>query len=140
MTTIEYSGKRKFKILGTRPIRHDALEKVTGQARYGADIMLPGLLHGKILRSPHAHARIKSIDYGEALEVARRQGGGHFRADLPQLSGRPEDVAAGAAVNPLFLSNNVLAAGKVLYQGHAVAAVAAESPHAAEEALSLIQS
>ncbi len=138
LTTTESAGKRKYKVLGTRPIRHDALEKVTGQARYGADIMLPGLLHGKILRSPHAHARIKSIDYSEALKLPGVKAV-VTSADLPKLSGRPEDVAAGAAVNPLFLSNNILAADKVLYQGHAVAAVAAESPHVAEQALALIK-
>ena len=49
-----------FRVIGTTPIRHDAMDKVTGQARYGADITLPGLLHGKILRSPHAHAKIRS--------------------------------------------------------------------------------
>ena len=138
LTTTESTGRRKFKVLGTRPIRHDALEKVTGQARYGADVMLPGLLHGKILRSPHAHARIKSIDAGDALKLPGVKAV-VTSEDLPQLSGRTEDVAAGAAVNPLFLSNNVLAADKVLYQGHAVAAVAAESPHVAEEALALIR-
>ena len=54
-------GDRKFKVVGTRPIRHDGLDKVTGRANYGADLSLPGMLHGVILRSPHAHARIKSI-------------------------------------------------------------------------------
>jgi CO/xanthine dehydrogenase Mo-binding subunit len=51
-----------YRVLGTRPIRHDGWDKVTGAARYGADIQLPGMLHGMILRSPHAHARIRSID------------------------------------------------------------------------------
>ncbi len=50
------SGFGGFRVIGTTPIRHDATDKVTGQARYGVDISLPGLLHGKILRSPHAHA------------------------------------------------------------------------------------
>ena len=60
----------KYKVVGTRPLRHDALDKVTGAAKYGSDINMPSLLHGKILRSPHAHARIKSIDTrkAEALE------------------------------------------------------------------------
>ena len=53
-------------MVGTRPIRHDGLEKVTGAAKYGADVQLAGMLHGKILRSPHAHARIKSIDTSKA--------------------------------------------------------------------------
>ena len=58
--------KRKYKVVGTRPIRHDGLEKVNGVAKYGADIQIAGLLHGKILRSPYAHARIRSIDTSKA--------------------------------------------------------------------------
>ena len=60
---------RKFKQVGTRPIRHDGLEKVTGRANFGADYSLPGMLHGAVLRSPHAHAKIVSIDASPALEV-----------------------------------------------------------------------
>ena len=138
MATIESTGNPEFKVIGTRPIRHDAWEKVTGQARYGADIRFAGLLHGKILRSPHAHALIKSIDASEALKLPGVKAV-VTSADLPQLSGRPVDVAEGAPLNPRFLSNNVLAAEKALYRGHAIAAVAAENPHIAEEALSLIQ-
>ena len=138
MTAKESTRKPEYKVLGTRPIRHDALEKVTGQARYGADIRLPGLLHGKILRSPHAHAWIKSIDASAALKLPGVKAV-VTSADLPELSGRPVDVAEGAALNPRFLSNNVLAADKALYRGHAIASVAADSPHIAEEALSLIQ-
>ena len=58
-----------YKVLGTRPIRHDGLDKVTGQAKYGADVNIAGMLYGKILRSPHAHAIIKSIDASAALEL-----------------------------------------------------------------------
>ena len=58
-----------YNVVGTRPIRHDGLDKVTGRARYGNDINLPGLLHGKLLRSPYAHALIKSINYEKALAV-----------------------------------------------------------------------
>src|SRR5260370_38217624 len=61
------TGNNGFRVIGTRPIRHDGLDKVTGRAKYGADYALPGMLHGKVLRSPHAHARIKSINCGEAL-------------------------------------------------------------------------
>ncbi|MCH8298437.1 MAG: xanthine dehydrogenase family protein molybdopterin-binding subunit, partial [Chloroflexi bacterium] len=127
-----------FKVIGTTPIRHDATDKVTGQARYGADITLPGLLHGKILRSPHAHAKIRSIDATKALALPGVKAV-VTSADLPELSGRPVDVAEGSPLNPRFLSNNVLAGGKVLYQGHAVAGVAADSVHTAEKALSLIE-
>ena len=55
-----------FTVVGTRPLRHDGVDKVTGHARYGADVHMPGLLHGKVLRSPHAHARIRSIDTSQA--------------------------------------------------------------------------
>ena len=60
------SPKPQYKVVGTNPIRHDGVDKVTGRALYGADIHLTGLLHGKILRSPHAHARIKRIDTSKA--------------------------------------------------------------------------
>ena len=106
--------------------------------RYGADVRLPGMLYGKILRSPHAHARICSIDTRHAEELP----GVHAvitAANLAQPSGRLVDLAEGVLHNMRFLSNNIMAADKVLYKGHAVAAVAATSPHIAEEALSLIQ-
>nr|MBP7694663.1 hypothetical protein [Anaerolineales bacterium] len=51
-----------FRVIGTTPLRHDGVDKVTGRAQYGADLRLPGMLHGAVLRSPHAHARIRSID------------------------------------------------------------------------------
>ena len=66
-----------YEVIGTRPVRPDGADKVTGRAVYGADVRLPGMLHGKVLRSPHAHARIKSIDTSKAAAPARRQGGGH---------------------------------------------------------------
>ncbi|MBO19578.1 MAG: oxidoreductase [Chloroflexi bacterium] len=127
-----------FKVIGTTPIRHDATDKVTGQARYGADITMPGLLYGKILRSPHSHAVIKSVDPSKALALPGVKAV-VTSADLPELSGNPRDVAEGSPLNPRFVSNNVLASGKVLYKGHAVAGVAADSVHVAEQALSLIE-
>ena len=138
MTANATSNNSGFKVIGTTPIRHDATDKVTGRARYGADIHLPGLLHGKILRSPHAHAIIKSIDATKALALPGVKSV-VTSADLPELSGRPVDVAEGAPVNPRFLSNNVLASHKALYKGHAIAGVAATSVHIAEKALSLIK-
>ena len=63
------AGTNGFRVIGTRPIRHDAVEKVTGRAKYGADYSFPGMLHGKVLRSPHAHARIKSIKYEQAPKL-----------------------------------------------------------------------
>ena len=55
------STSKKYKVIGTRPIRHDGVDKVTGTANYGSDINLKGMLYGKVLRSPHPHARIKKI-------------------------------------------------------------------------------
>ena len=125
-----------FRVLGTRPIRHDGVEKVTGRARYGADVHMPGLLHGKILRSPHPHARIRRIDTSraEALPDVKAV---TTAADLPILADRTIDFAE-IRGNARMLAENVLARSKVLYKGHAVAAVAATSPHVAEEALGLI--
>ena len=60
--TINFDSKKNYKVIGTNPIRHDGYDKVTGRAIYGADVKLPGLIWGEVLRSPYAHARIKSID------------------------------------------------------------------------------
>lgn len=126
-----------YKVIGTRPLRPDGADKVTGRAIYGADIRMTGMLHGKILRSPHAHARIKSIDTSKA-EALPGVKAVMTAQDLPE----PEDRMAAAgevAVNLRFLSGNVMARDKVLYKGHAVAAVAAANVHIAEEALVLIE-
>ena len=128
----------QYKVIGTRPIRHDGTDKVTGRAVYGGDVRLTGMLYGQVLRSPHAHARIRSIDTrrAEALEGVRAVVTG---ADLP--SSRPDEMVdlGEGATRIKFLRDNVLATDKVLYRGHAIAAVAATSPHIAEEALSLIE-
>lgn len=132
----ETMEKTSYKVVGTRPIRHDGVDKVTGRAIYGGDVQLTGMLHGKVLRSPHAHARIRAIDVSRALALPG------VRAvvtgkDLPPAEDRVVNLGE-AAVNLKYLSNNVLASDKVLYRGHAVAAVAATNPHIAEEALALI--
>ncbi|MDP7345297.1 MAG: xanthine dehydrogenase family protein molybdopterin-binding subunit, partial [Alphaproteobacteria bacterium] len=126
-----------YKVLGTRPIRKDGLEKVTGRAQFAADIPFTGLLHGKILRSPHAHARIRSIDPSRALALPGVKAV-VTSDDFAAVSDRLVDVGEGQLRNIGFLSANCLARGKVLYHGQAVAAVAATSPHIAEEALGLI--
>ena len=128
---------QEFKVVGTRPIRHDGYDKVTGRARYAADISLPGMLHGKVLRSPHAHARIKKIDCSKALELPGVMAV-MTADDLPDLSARAADQEEGSIANLGFRTRNVMAREKALYRGHAVAAVAATSAHLAEEALSLI--
>ncbi len=130
-------SEHEFKIIGTRPIRHDGIDKVTGRAQYGADIQLPGMLHGKVLRSPHPHARVKSID----VTLAKKLTGVKAvitGSDLPDIG--PGMLQIGENfVNPRHLATNVMARGKVFYDGHAVAAVAATNPHIAEEAVKLIK-
>src|SRR5215475_5513358 len=129
--------EHKFKVIGTRPIRHDGVDKVTGRAKYGADISLPGMLHAKVLRSPHAHARIKSIDASAALALPGVKAV-ITGADFPEVP--PALVQVGEnLINARNLSMNIMARDKVLYDGHAVAAVAATSPHIAEEAVKLIK-
>ncbi len=125
-----------FSVVGTRPIRHDGADKVTGRAKYGADFQAAGLLHGKTLRSPHAHARIRSIDTSraEALEGVRAV---VTSADFPPAK---DTANYGLGDQPMDrFRGNILAGDKVLYRGHAVAAVAATSPHIAEEAVGLIE-
>ena len=138
MTSNVVLSTEEFEVVGTRPIRHDGTDKVTGRAQYSADIQLPGLLHGKVLRSPHPHARIKSIDTSRALALPGVQAV-VTSEDFPQPSGKVMDLGEGVMANPRFLSNNCLAADKVLYKGHAVAAVVATSPHLAEQAVALIE-
>ena len=130
-------SNQEFNVVGTRPIRHDGNDKVTGRARYSADITLPRLLHGKILRSPHAHARIMSIDASRALALPGVEAV-VTAADFSQPRGRIADLGEGAMANPKWISNNCLASEKALYKGHAVAAIAATSLHLAEHAISLI--
>jgi len=130
-------SNEEFNVVGSRPIRHDGNDKVTGRARYSADMTLPRLLHGKILRSPHAHARIKAIDPTRALALSGVKAV-VTSADFAQPSGKVADLGEGAMANPKWISNNCMAAEKALYKGHAVAAVAATSLQIAEEALALI--
>ena len=126
MTSNVVLSTKEFKVVGTRPVRHDGYDKVTGRALYGADMQLPGLLFGKVLRSPHAHARILSIDTSRA-EAHPDVNAVVTSRDLPEAGDKAPRV-----------STNVLAGNKVLYKGHAIAAVAAANVHAAETALSLI--
>ena len=134
MTTTEYDrnvvlSTKDYDVVGTRPVRPDGADKVTGRALYGADFAAAGLLHGKILRSPHAHARILSIDTGRAEALPGVQAV-VTAADFPAT---PDGDTA-----TKYLRDNVLANEKALYRGHAIAGVAATSPHVAEEALALI--
>ena len=128
--------KAPYDVIGTRPIRHDGTDKVTGRALYGADVRLPGMLFGAVLRSPHAHARILSIDASKALKLAGVRAV-LTAADLPDLESKIAELGEGT-INLRYQSNNVLARDKVLYYGHPIAAVAASNAHIAEEAAALI--
>ena len=132
------SNDKEYKVIGTRPIRHDGVDKVTGRALYGADFTMVGLLHGKVLRSPHAHARIKSIDTSKA-EAHAGVKAVVTADDMPETNGGSVVLGEGGATDIKFLQDNILASDKALYKGHAVAAVAATSPHIAEEATGLIE-
>ena len=131
MATNIVLSNTEYKVVGTRPIRHDGTDKVTGRAKYGGDFQLAGLLHGKVLRSPHAHARIKSIDVSKALV---------YPGVKAVITG--QDMPVALMENPSrsarFTSDNLMAGEKALYRGHPVAALAAISPHVAESALKLI--
>jgi CO/xanthine dehydrogenase Mo-binding subunit len=124
-----YNRDKKLKIVGTSPVKHDGLDKVTGRARFGADLFLPGMLVGKILRSPHAHAIIKSIDTSAAERLAGVKAV-VTRDDFPEIkAGTPGGD----------MTRNAMAREKALYDGHPVAAVCATSEAVARQALKLIK-
>ncbi len=126
MTATE--NRPTYKWVGTRPIRHDGYDKVTGKARFAADLDLPGQLRAVYVRSPHAHARIMSIDT-EAAEAMPGVKAVVTGADFPDL---------GVADPEYDVSVNVMARDTVYYHGHAVAAVAATSRELAAEAAAAI--
>jgi CO/xanthine dehydrogenase Mo-binding subunit len=134
---MSYLDKDLLKVVGTRPIRPDGVDKVTGRANFGADMRMPGMLWGKIKRSPHAHARIVSINTDKAMALPGVKAV-TTRADFPDIP--PGKRTIGAMPHNLWdLSRNCMAKGKALYEGHAVAAVAATSQAIAEQALDLIE-
>ncbi|WP_457941365.1 xanthine dehydrogenase family protein molybdopterin-binding subunit [Mesorhizobium sp. 10J20-29] len=122
--------ERNFTSVGTRPIRPDGLDKVTGRARYGADFNMAGQLVGAILRSPHAHAKIRNIDTSKAEKLAGVKAV-ITSADLPDLTDGNSEMYA--------VLDNCMAREKALYDGHAVAAVAAVDARTARKALKLIE-
>ncbi|MEM7101162.1 MAG: xanthine dehydrogenase family protein molybdopterin-binding subunit [Pseudomonadota bacterium] len=128
-------NEQEFKQIGSRPVRPDGVDKVTGRAQFGADLILPNMIHGKVLRSPHAHAKIIKIDTTQALAIP----GVHAvvtGADFPSVEGGEVGGEGGGSMGDV--SKNVMARDKVLYHGHAVAAVAAASPNLANDALDAI--
>ena len=132
-----FEPKSDYKVVGSRPIRHDGLDKVTGRAIYGGDVKLPGLIWGEVLRSPHAHARVVSIDTS-AAEAAPGVFSVATNADFPEP--RSGEIETGEdVINFERDTKNLLAKDKVLYKGHAVAAVAAIDRNTAIEATKLIK-
>ena len=131
-TILEESGfnpDQKLKIVGTNPVKHDGPDKVTGKAKFGADLFLPGMLMGKILRSPHPHAIIKAIDTSKA-EALPGVKSVVTAADFPEL---PLGSLGGD------MTRNIMARERVFYDGHPIAAVAATSEPIARRALKLIE-
>jgi len=131
-TILEESGfnpDADLKVVGTNPVKHDGLDKVLGRAKFGADAYLPGMLYGKILRSPHAHAIIKSIDTSKA-EALPGVKAVITSADFPEI---PQGTGWGD------MSRNTIAREKALFDGHPVAAVAATSEQVAKRACKLIE-
>ena len=131
------SAGSNYQWVGKNTPRPDGVDKVTGRARYGDDMIVPGMLHGKIYRSPHAHAKIISIDTSKAEAVDGVKA-------IVTSSDIPDHPLAEPPFAPIIndfhdISRNVMAREKVLYQGHAVAAVAATSEEVAREALKLIE-
>ncbi len=124
---LDEATHKEFKVVGTRPLRPDGVDKVTGRAMFGADMSAPGMLHAAILRSPHAHARIVGIDVSRALAAS----------GVKAVVTRP-DFAGDLKGESWNVLENVMASDRALYDGHAVAAVAATTQLAARDALKLI--
>ncbi len=131
------SEKRKG-VIGERYTNVDALAKVTGRSQYSADVKTPGVLHGRILRSPHAHARITSIDASAALELPGVKAV-VTGADFPSISTDAFVPMGEVEMGMYHMSKLMMARDKALFHGHPVAAVAATSREVAEEALGLIE-
>ncbi len=121
---------QEFNVVGTRPRRPDGMDKVTGRAKYGADAFAPGQLVGRILRSPHAHAKIRKIDTSKA-EKLKGVKAVITSEDLPDLTNGDRGL--------FDTLENCMARGRALYDGHAVAAVAAIDEPTARKALKLIK-
>ena len=128
MNPLDDRSIKKFKVIGTRPIRPDGEDKVTGKALYGADLFVPNMLSGKLLRINCAHALIKSIDISEAEKLPGVKAIITFKDFLSFGDNESNDDL-----------ENCIANKKVLYDGHAVAAVAAIDEKTAKNALKLIR-
>ena len=136
-TSNQVLSEVEYEVVGKRPVRPDGVDKVTGRARYGDDTNLTGTLRAKVLRSPHPHARIRSINTSKAESYPG------VRAvltakDLPFAS-YSKDELGGEYTSLKFASDHMMASDKVLFKGHPVAAIAAVNAHVAESAMALIE-
>src|SRR4051812_35214438 len=131
-------AEKEYKVIGTRPVRPDGTDKVTGRAQYGADFHMTGTLIGRVVRSPHAHARIKSIDASAALALPGVKAV-ITAADFPPPPSGVAQGGEGPAQPIRFMVEGFMASEKALFRGHPVAAVAATDAHIAEEAMNLIK-
>src|SRR3954467_10606651 len=124
------------KWIGQRTVRPDGVDKVTGRAAFAADTTMPGMIWGKVLRSPHPHARIKSIDTSkaEALPGVKAVVSARDVVDFPIA----KSVMLGIQ-DMRWMCRNVMAREKVLFPGHPVAAVAATTEAIAAQACELIE-
>ncbi len=134
--TANGSGNGSHKWIGKNTIRPDGADKVTGRAQYGADMTMPGMLWGAVLRSPHPHAIIKSINYDKALALP----GVKAIVTSDDIVEIPLDKPVMVGIQDMrWMCRNVMARGKVLFVGHPVAAVAAISKKVAKQATKLIE-
>ncbi|HEY7219376.1 MAG TPA: xanthine dehydrogenase family protein molybdopterin-binding subunit [Candidatus Binatia bacterium] len=120
---------RNFSVVGTSVRRVDGADKVTGKAKYAGDLIIPGMIEGKFLRSPYAHARIRAIDTREAESlpgVVAVLTGKDF-TDISPYIGRGKNK-----------DQPIIAVGRAIYAGQPVVAVAAHDRATAEAALNLI--
>jgi len=117
-----------FNIIGKPMAMTDARAKVTGLGKYADDLSVPGMLIGKILHSPYAHARIRSIDTSRAEALAG-----------VKVTATGEDARNPYGILPIGHDERAFALGKALYIGDNIAAVAATTPEIAEQALDLIR-
>jgi len=135
---LRYQEKiHELKYVGKDVARTDGVDKVTGRARFGADLIMAGMLHGVVLRSPHAHAKINGIDTSKAEALM----GVKAVITMDDFADQESEMiqVGELSVNIRDVIRNILAREKALYDGHAVAAVAATSASIARKALKLIE-
>jgi xanthine dehydrogenase molybdopterin-binding subunit B len=124
------------KWIGKNTIRPDGAEKVTGRAAYAADTNMPGMIWGKVLRSPHPHARIISINTAKA----EAHPGVKAVVTHKDVVDFPLDKSVMLGIQDMrWMCRNIMAREKALFHGHPIAAIAAISEKVAAEALQLIE-